>query len=606
MTQKEERLINKFNCDMQLSRVTSTITLSSIRHLLENGANINSKDENGNTLLHLAVKNDNIDVVKLLLNKGALVNDKTESGRTALHIAVEWGREENIRLLLSKGAGVNSKDKDGRTPLHLVVGKDVYFYGKKIVERFEKITKLLLRNGACIDECDNVEQTALFIAVFAKKERTIKILLDNGAKINAKDSSNMSPLHFAVISNNIDIVRLLLDRGADILAKDKIGSSPLHFAVERNNLSIAKLLLERGAVVDDVRKDRYTALHTAVDHGKEDSIILLLNNEANVHAREESGKNPLHLVAQKNLQGSTKEVVQKYKRIAKLLLAKGVNVNSVTDTGQTVLHTAVIARNKVMVKLLLEHGANVNGKNNYGESPLYCAVKSKNNRIVEFLLKKGADVNDKRNDGRTALHGAVEIEDTNMIHILLEYEADINAKDDKEKSPLSLAIRIDDWISEVLTMYLAKVDMKQISKENLRLLKSNEKLNKFYSNCLVEIGKMKEYKICYKITFFNILTECDRELGRYARSQNAVKLFKSNEYKMQFPIYCLMLRDRFYKGLQRRHMSEIVEESLNFLWKYFNLSDLLIQKVLYYLSFEDLQFMAICSEQPSNNLKLIL
>lgn len=270
------------------------------------------------------------------------------------------------------------------------------------------------------------------------------------------------------------------------------------------------------------------------------------------------------------------------------------------------LHTAVIARNKVLVKLLLEHGANVNGKNNYGESPLYCGVKSKNSRIVEFLLKKGADVNDKRNDGRTALHGAVEIEDPNMIYILLEHKADINAKDDKGKSPLSLAIvRIDDYISEILTMYLAKQYTEQISKENLKLLESNEKLNRFYSNCLVEIGKMKEYKICYKITFYNILTESDRELGRYARNQNTVKLFKSNKYKAQFPIYCLMLRDSFDKGLQRRHMSEIVEESLNFLWKYFNLSDLLIQRILYYLSFEDLQFMAISSEQPTT-LTLIL
>lgn len=277
--------------------------------------------------------------------------------------------------------------------------------------------------------------------------------------------------------------------------------------------------------------------------------------------------------------------------------------NSVTDTGQTVLHAAVSARNKVMVKLLLEHGADVNSRNNYGESPLYCAVKSKNDRIVKFLLKNRADVNDRRNDGSTALHGAIEIADMNILHILLEHKADINAKDDKGKSPLSHAIiTIDDsWISEFLTMYLAKLDAKKICKENLRLLESNEKLNRFYGKCLAEIGRMKEYKICYRITFYNILTECERELGRYARSKNAVKLFRSNEYRIQFPIYCTMLKERFYKGLERRQLLEIVEISLNFLWKYFNLSDLLIQQVLYYLSSEDLQFMAMVNK----NLKSI-
>ena len=250
-----------------------------------------------------------------------------------------------------------------------------------------------------------------------------------------------------------------------------------------------------------------------------------------------------------------------------------------------------------MVKLLLDHGANINSRNNYGESPLYCAVQSKNDRIVKFLLKKGADVNDKRNDGRTALHGAVEIEDMNIIHILLEHEADINIKDDKGKSPLALAIITieESWISEYLTMYLAKEGAKKICKENLQLLGSNENLNRFYSNCLSEIEKMKTSKVCYKITFYNILTDCDKDLGRYARSQNVMNLFKSNHYRMQFPIYCSMLKDKFNIGVERKQLLEVVENSLDFLWKYFNLSDLLIQKILYYLNVEDLHLMAMPS-----------
>lgn len=258
-----------------------------------------------------------------------------------------------------------------------------------------------------------------------------------------------------------------------------------------------------------------------------------------------------------------------------------------------------------MVKLLLEHGANINSRNNFGETPLYCAVKSKSDRLVLFLLKKGAAVNENRNDGRTVLHAAVETEDINLVHMLLEHQADVNARDDQGKSPLSLAIATinDTWVSEFLAMYLAKLNNKQICAENLRVLEKSEKLNRFYNSCLLEINKMKQYKICYKITIYNVLSKCGRDLGMYARSQNLVRFFKSNEYKLQFPIYCTILKERFYQGLERKELLDIVGHSLNFLWKYFNLTDPLVQHILYFLSFENLQFMATTAQNKKNYCK---
>lgn len=55
--------------------------------------------------------------VKLLVDTGADVNAKSDNGLTALIIAVANDHPSNLRLLLSAGADPNAKDKDGKTPM---------------------------------------------------------------------------------------------------------------------------------------------------------------------------------------------------------------------------------------------------------------------------------------------------------------------------------------------------------------------------------------------------------------------------------------------------------------------------------------------------------
>lgn len=58
-------------------------------------------------------------IVQLLLNNGADIDFCNENGNSPLHIACEYGHESIVRLLLSNGAKINSRTKNGASPLHI-------------------------------------------------------------------------------------------------------------------------------------------------------------------------------------------------------------------------------------------------------------------------------------------------------------------------------------------------------------------------------------------------------------------------------------------------------------------------------------------------------
>ena len=71
--------------------------------------------------MHIAVKNNNLELFRLGTERGVDVNAKDGYGKTALHIAAQIGRSLMVYDLVKHGADVNAKDKYEKTALDYAV-----------------------------------------------------------------------------------------------------------------------------------------------------------------------------------------------------------------------------------------------------------------------------------------------------------------------------------------------------------------------------------------------------------------------------------------------------------------------------------------------------
>jgi len=107
-----------------------------LKQLLDQGADVNAKDADENTALHLATKQGHQDIMRLLVEHGADVNAQNDFASTPLHLTER--NIETIRILLEAGADPNLQNKDWNYPYYFA------FYGAMSRE----LTELYIKHGA--------------------------------------------------------------------------------------------------------------------------------------------------------------------------------------------------------------------------------------------------------------------------------------------------------------------------------------------------------------------------------------------------------------------------------------------------------------------------
>ena len=146
-------------------------------------------------------------VVKLLLEIGAELETKDDNGQTPLSYAAGNGHEVVVKLLLEKGAELDTKSKYGQTPLSWAAGNG-----------HEAVVKLLLEKGTELETKDGYGQTPLSYASGNGHEAVVKLLLEKGAELETKDGYGQTPLSYASGNGHEAVVKLLLEIGLTPLA----------------------------------------------------------------------------------------------------------------------------------------------------------------------------------------------------------------------------------------------------------------------------------------------------------------------------------------------------------------------------------------------------
>jgi ankyrin repeat protein len=136
---------------------------------------------------------------------------------------------------------------------------------------------------------------------------------------------------------------------------------------------------------------------------------IIAENSYLINDRDEEGCTPLEVAVKKDRL-----------EVAKYLLDQGAEVNARNKHGYSALH---FVKSKAMAEVLVSKGAEVNMTENYGLTPLHDAVLEGYTDIVEFLISKGADVNVIENKGFTPLKMAVKYHLPEIEAILRRHNA---------------------------------------------------------------------------------------------------------------------------------------------------------------------------------------
>jgi len=153
--------------------------LDTIKFLLDNGANLTSKNRDEWTSLHFAAEQGHISVVEYLMNQGSDANEFTDENYTSLHYAAGFGHHVVVEYLYINGSNVNVKGFFGETPL-LYAGR----------MGFLRIVEYLANHGGNLNDKDGNEWNLLHYAATYSCINIIEYCIKHGVNVNSKENNS--------------------------------------------------------------------------------------------------------------------------------------------------------------------------------------------------------------------------------------------------------------------------------------------------------------------------------------------------------------------------------------------------------------------------------
>lgn len=309
-----------------------------------------------------------VEISRALLEKGAPVSTKDNDGRMPLHMAANAASVKIVEELLKRGANPREWDLAKKcTPLHCAAAAGCV-----------TIVKCLIKSGANVD-AGLSEKSPLHYAVLNNAGDCVEALLQAGACPNNPQVYTETPLHVAASLGNVQCTKLLLSYGADVRVQlGAARSTPLHLAAEEGSAECTKLLLNAGAAWDAKNSRGQTAMHLAALAQSVETLDVLISIGAKVNVEDDDGRTPLHAAVAKALRGS---------ELVKILIQAGATVNKADKFGYTPLHIAALNESSPTVVMLLSKGADVTARTKGGITALSFIIRRTPDVLSRFVAR---------------------------------------------------------------------------------------------------------------------------------------------------------------------------------------------------------------------------
>ena len=354
-------------------------------------------DMMGLTPLHYAANRGDAAEVARLLRAGADVHARGKCGQTALHLAATG---EVAGLLLERGADPVARSPLGlKTPIEWAISGD----RRDVVERLRGIEKVRNEpspNPAQVAVDLGRNEIALLLIRLGESPKFVlndAIRVGNAALVERLVSTGVVPdkddAAMALQQRDLDMLAFCVSKGVkpDIYAAVALGL----VAEVRQFLKDDPTLLNKPGPME------WTPLYWAVVTGQRAMVALLIEAGADVNSRV-MGETPLHGAAGMHLELARGPVAWGARALGGV---QGDRRGRSVDPAGT-------------LDELLARGANVNALTDNGMTPLMVAVRSFNTPAIELLLRRGADRTIKDKSGKTALEYAKETHFGEMVRML--------------------------------------------------------------------------------------------------------------------------------------------------------------------------------------------
>lgn len=297
----DEQFTIKFDKGTVFLSAVASADLDETVKLLDEGVDIDYRNNDGLTALHQACIDENEEMVNLLIDRGANIEAVDNEGWTPLHAAASAGNVDIAQILVDNGANLAAVNNEGEVPLDLAeedemdefLSEEIDNQDLEVEEARNEEERLMIEDATSwlnqkkIDETlDWQEATALHVAAAKGYNKVISTILQIGnIDVNIRDVDGWAPIHAAVHWGSKTACELLTEAGADFDLKNTNGQTPCDLAEPEfvksaeNCRKRAKELAKKPNFKNKQRGDNGTDMNENSLVGKEMSGIELLKKQ---------------------------------------------------------------------------------------------------------------------------------------------------------------------------------------------------------------------------------------------------------------------------------------------------------------------------------------